>query len=43
MWTLASWGYALVWFLIFDGVKLWLYRLLDPHQVVIRYSRVTLS
>jgi Fe2+ or Zn2+ uptake regulation protein len=35
MWTLASWGYTLVWFLIFDWVKLWLYRLLDPHQVVI--------
>ena len=39
MWTLASWGYALVWFLIFDWVKLWLYRLLDPHQVVILGSR----
>lgn len=39
MWTLASWGYTLVWFLIFDWVKLWLYRLLDPHQVVILGSR----
>ena len=39
MWTLASWGYAFVWFLIFDWVKLWLYRLLDPHQVVILGSR----
>lgn len=38
-WTLASWGYAFVWFLIFDWVKLWLYRLLDPKQVVILGSR----
>jgi len=39
MWTLASWGYAFVWFLIFDWVKLWLYRLLDPNKVVILGSR----
>lgn len=39
MWTLASWGYAFLWFLIFDWVKLWLYRLLDPHRVVILGSR----
>jgi H+-transporting ATPase len=41
-WTLASWGYAFVWFLIFDWVKLWLYRLLDNKQVVLlgqRYLR----
>ncbi|MEY2985110.1 MAG: hypothetical protein RLZZ568_1727, partial [Cyanobacteriota bacterium] len=38
-WTLASWGYAFVWFLIFDWVKLWLYRLLDPAQVVLLGSR----
>ncbi|MBJ7900876.1 MAG: plasma-membrane proton-efflux P-type ATPase [Cyanobacteria bacterium RI_101] len=39
MWTLASWGYAFLWFLIFDWVKLWLYRLLDPHRVVLLGSR----
>ncbi|MGA1621606.1 MAG: HAD-IC family P-type ATPase, partial [Synechocystis sp.] len=38
-WTLASWGYAFVWFLIFDWVKLWLYRLIDPDQVVLLGAR----
>ena len=33
-WTAASWGYALVWFFIFDAVKLLLYRLLDPDRTV---------
>jgi len=33
-WTAASWGYALVWFFIFDAVKLLLYRLLDPERTV---------
>ncbi|MGB5635318.1 MAG: plasma-membrane proton-efflux P-type ATPase [Waterburya sp.] len=41
-WTFASWGYAFAWFLIFDWVKLWLYRLLDNKKVVLlgkRYLR----
>ena len=41
-WTFASWGYAFVWFLIFDWVKLWLFDLLDNKKVVLlgkRYLR----
>ena len=38
-WTAASWGYALVWFFIFDAVKLLLYRLLDPDHTVMHGSR----
>ncbi len=38
-WTAASWGYALVWFFIFDAVKLLLYRLLDPERTVVHGPR----
>ena len=38
-WTAASWGYALVWFFIFDAVKLLLYRLLDPDRTVMHGPR----
>jgi len=31
-WALVVWGYALVWFLISDQVKLLGYRILDPEQ-----------
>ncbi|MGD1149079.1 MAG: plasma-membrane proton-efflux P-type ATPase [Thermoanaerobaculaceae bacterium] len=31
-WALAVWGYALVWFLINDRVKLAAYRIIDPHR-----------
>ena len=34
-WAAASWGYAFVWFLVFDAVKLALYRLLDPSRSVL--------
>ncbi len=34
-WAAASWGYAFVWFLIFDAVKLALYRLMDPERSVL--------
>ncbi|KEF40802.1 MAG: metal ABC transporter ATPase [Cyanobium sp. CACIAM 14] len=34
-WTAASWGYAFLWFLIFDAVKLLLYRLMDPDRSVL--------
>ncbi len=29
-WALIVWGYALVWFLVNDGVKLLAYRVFDP-------------
>ena len=29
-WTLFVWGYALVWFLVNDRVKLLAYRVFDP-------------
>ncbi len=29
-WALLVWGYALVWFLVTDGIKLLAYRVLDP-------------
>ncbi|GAB4551432.1 MAG: plasma-membrane proton-efflux P-type ATPase [Pleurocapsa sp.] len=32
-WTLASWGYAFVWFLIFDLVKVVLYRILESRKI----------
>ena len=32
-WTLASWGYAFVWFLIFDLVKVVLYRILESRKL----------
>ena len=38
-WTAASWGYAFAWFLVFDAVKLLLYRLLDPQRTVIHGAR----
>jgi H+-transporting ATPase len=38
-WTAASWGYAFVWFLVFDAVKLAMYRLLDPNQFVMHGAR----
>lgn len=38
-WTAVSWLYALVWFLLFDAVKLLLYRLLDPRRTVIHSIR----
>ncbi len=39
-WAAASWGYAFVWFLIFDAVKLALYRLMDPkHSVLMARTR----
>jgi len=31
-WALAVWGYALIWFLINDRVKLLAYRILDQQQ-----------
>lgn len=41
-WTAVSWAYALVWFLVFDAVKLLLYRLLDPRRTVIHPIRHSL-
>ncbi len=41
-WTAVSWAYALVWFLVFDAVKLLLYRLLDPRRTVIHAIRHSL-
>jgi H+-transporting ATPase len=35
-WTLASWGYAFVWFLIFDRLKLALYPIFDRQQLVLK-------
>jgi H+-transporting ATPase len=32
-WALFVWGYALVWFLVNDRVKLLAYRIFDPTQV----------
>ncbi len=32
-WTAASWGYAFVWFLIFDAVKILLYRILENRKI----------
>ena len=29
-WALAVWGYAIIWFLLTDRVKLAAYRILDP-------------
>jgi H+-transporting ATPase len=29
-WAAAVWGYALIWFLVSDRIKLLAYRLLDP-------------
>ena len=29
-WALVVWGYALIWFLLTDRVKLAAYRILDP-------------
>lgn len=38
-WAAASWGYAFVWFLIFDVVKLALYRLMDSeHSLLMKRS-----
>jgi H+-transporting ATPase len=34
-WALAVWGYALVWFLIGDRVKLGAYQIFDPHRTAI--------
>lgn len=34
-WALFVWGYALVWFLVNDRVKLLAYRILDPQQPVL--------
>jgi len=31
-WALAVWGYALIWFLVNDRVKLLAYRILDQQQ-----------
>ena len=45
-WTAASWGYAFVWFLIFDAVKILLYRILENRKVKYlsrRFSRRYLS
>jgi H+-transporting ATPase len=42
-WTAFSWLYALVWFVVFDAVKLLLYRLLDPQRSVIHTVRLKLS
>jgi H+-transporting ATPase len=32
-WALFVWGYALVWFLVNDRVKLLGYRILDPDEM----------
>ncbi len=32
-WALFAWGYALVWFLLNDRVKLIAYRFIDPTKV----------
>jgi H+-transporting ATPase len=29
-WAAAVWGYALIWFLVSDRIKLLAYRVLDP-------------
>ncbi|GAB4540971.1 MAG: plasma-membrane proton-efflux P-type ATPase [Pleurocapsa sp.] len=45
-WTAASWGYAFVWFLIFDWVKILLYRILENRKIKYlsrRFSRRYLS
>ena len=38
-WALAIWGYALVWWLINDRVKLAAYRLIDPGRTVLGRPR----
>ncbi len=41
--ALLVWGYALVWFLLTDRVKLLAYRILDPNQNATPSSKVTSS
>jgi H+-transporting ATPase len=38
-WAMAVWGYALIWFLINDQVKLATYRLLEPGNAFLNFSR----
>jgi H+-transporting ATPase len=39
-WAALIWGYALVWFLVNDRVKLGAYRIFDPQQVVLSKREV---
>jgi H+-transporting ATPase len=38
-WALAVWGYALVWFLLADRVKLLAYRIFDQHDSILAIIR----
>jgi H+-transporting ATPase len=38
-WAAAVWGYAFVWFLISDRMKLWAYRFLCPGQSAMAHIR----
>jgi H+-transporting ATPase len=38
-WALVIWGYAFAWFLINDRVKLAAYRIVDPHQSLLKVKR----
>ena len=38
-WALVIWGYALVWFLVNDRVKLAAYRIIDPHRSLLGVQR----
>jgi H+-transporting ATPase len=42
-WALAVWGYALVWFVVNDRVKLAAYRIFDPSALVLNKARWWLS
>jgi H+-transporting ATPase len=39
--ALAVWGYALIWFLVNERVKLAAYRIIDPQQVLLGIKRGT--
>ena len=38
-WALVIWGYALVWFLVNDRIKLAAYRIIDPHRSLLAVKR----
>jgi H+-transporting ATPase len=38
-WALVIWGYALVWFLVNDRVKLAAYRIVDPQRSLLAVKR----
>ena len=39
-WAAAVWGYALIWFLVSDRIKLLAYRILDPAKTATRKSEL---